>query len=276
MKYFSLTCCCPTQEYDTRILPLLRRMIKLEELTLDIMNKERTTFIDGTQINEKILVHMACLRKFTFHITTEVNLHHLTHYPSNEDIERTFINIGYQRVCCIQNYIIDSVICHVFSLPFAFDNLEYIGNTFSPIDFSHVRELTVHDKNAFKHEFFIRIARFFPLLKKLSVINFRSQSQIRANSVSNNNELYSIVEYSHLISLCLRPTHINYVEQFLNETKTHLPHLTKLMIDYDDLKIVTENFTRDETRRNCAKVTQLNIDKTIVHSKAVYEYFPLL
>jgi hypothetical protein len=276
MKYFSLKCCCATHEYDTRVLPLLRRMIKLEELTLDILNKERTTFIDGTQINDRILVHMPDLCKFTFHISTEVELHHLAHFSSNEDIQRTFINIGYQQVCCIQNYIVGSVICHVFSLPFAFDYLGYIGNTFPPIDFSGVRDLTVHDKIAFKHEFFIRIARFFPLLKKLSVLNFRSQSHMIGNSVSSNNELYSIVEYPDLISLNLQLSHINYIEQFLNETKTHLPHLNQLVVDYDELKIVTENFTRDETRRNCAKVKQLNIDKTIVHSKAVYEYFPLL
>ncbi|CAF1373693.1 unnamed protein product [Rotaria sordida] len=97
MKCFSLTCRCSTNEYDTRVLPLLRRMRKLEELTLDIINDERTTFIDGTQINDKILVHIPCLRKFTFHISVEVELRHLTHYLSNEDIQRTFINIGYQQ-----------------------------------------------------------------------------------------------------------------------------------------------------------------------------------
>ncbi|CAF5151688.1 unnamed protein product, partial [Rotaria sp. Silwood1] len=44
MKCFSLTCRCPTSEYDTRVLPLLRRMRKLEELALNIINDERTTF----------------------------------------------------------------------------------------------------------------------------------------------------------------------------------------------------------------------------------------
>jgi hypothetical protein len=48
------------------------------------------------------------------------------------------------------------------------------------------------------------------------------------------------------------------------------------MVDYNELKIVTKNFTRDKTRRNCAKVKQLIIDKIIVHSKDFYDYFPLL
>jgi len=165
MKCFSLTCRCSTDEYDTRVLPLLRRMIKLEDLALNILNEKRTTFIDGIQINDKILIHMPCLHKFTFHITTEVKLRHLNHYPSSEDIQRTFITIRYQQVSCTLTYTINRIICHVFSLPFAFDYLEYIGITFPPMDFSRVRKLEVHDKIAFKHEFFIRISHFFLILK---------------------------------------------------------------------------------------------------------------
>ncbi|CAF1183127.1 unnamed protein product [Adineta steineri] len=161
MKCFSLTCRCITNEYDTRVLPLLRRMIKLQELTLNVINYERTTLIDGTQINNNILVHMPCLRQFTFHISTEVELHHITHHLSNEDIQQTFTNIGYQQVSCILYYMVDSVMCHIFSLPFAFDYLGYIGNAFPPVHFSCVRELTVDDEIPFEHEFFIRIARFF-------------------------------------------------------------------------------------------------------------------
>ncbi|CAF1419496.1 unnamed protein product, partial [Adineta steineri] len=211
IKCFSLRCRCETNQYDTRVLPLLRRMIKLEELTLNVINYERTTLIDGTQINNNILVHMPCLRQFTFHISTEVELHHITHHLSNEDIQQTFTNIGYQQVSCILNYMVDSVMCHIFSLPFAFNCLEYIGNTFLPIDFSRVRELTVHDKIPFEHEFFIRIARFFPLLKKLGVVNFKPQSQMKHHLICHNNELYTTVEYPNLISLCLEYTYIHYV-----------------------------------------------------------------
>jgi hypothetical protein len=136
--------------------------------------------------------------------------------------------------------------------------------------------LSVHDRIPFKHEFFIRIARFFPLLKKLTVINYESQSQMTDDSISNNNELYSSVEYPNLISLCLQWTHIDYIEQFLNQRKTHLPHLTTLMVNYDELKFVTKNFTRNATRRNCAQVKQLDVSATIVHTKELYDYFPLL
>ena len=109
----------------------------------------------------------------------------------------------------------------------------------------------------------------------LLILNHNHQILNKLNS--NDNQLYSIVEYPYLISLHLESVHIDYVEQFLNETKTHLPRLTKLTVNYDHLTIVTENFTRDTTRLNCIKVKELNYhERTIVHSKDFYVYFPLL
>ncbi|CAF3851792.1 unnamed protein product, partial [Rotaria sp. Silwood1] len=97
LKCFSLTCCCFTDEYDTQILPLLHRMSNLEELTLDIINDDRTTFVDGTQIHNQILVHMPLLYKFTFHISTGTKLNHIVDEISSDDIQRTFTNMGYQH-----------------------------------------------------------------------------------------------------------------------------------------------------------------------------------
>ncbi|CAF4836448.1 unnamed protein product, partial [Rotaria sp. Silwood2] len=94
---------------------------------------------------------------------------------------------------------------------------------------------------------------------------------------SNDNQLSStIIEYPYLISLDISNCHIDYIEEFLNNTKIRLPHLMKLTVNYDQLIIVTENFTRDVTRLNCTKVKELNIYETIVHSKDFYVYFPLL
>ncbi len=47
-------------------------------------------------------------------------------------------------------------------------------------------------------------------------------------------------------------------------------------INTSHLEMVTENFTRDETRRNCAKVKRLIVKSCIVYPKVVYDYFPLL
>ncbi|CAF4023206.1 unnamed protein product, partial [Rotaria sp. Silwood1] len=97
LKGFSLTCRCYTNEYDSQVLPLLHRMSNLEELTLDIVNHDRTTFVDGTQIHNQILVHMPRLHKFNFHINTRTELN-LVHDLSSDDIQRTFTNIGYEHV----------------------------------------------------------------------------------------------------------------------------------------------------------------------------------
>ena len=48
---------------------------------------------------------------------------------------------------------------------------------------------------------------------------------------SNDNQSSSIVEYPHLISLGIRFMYIDYIEQFLLETKT--PRLIELKVRYD-------------------------------------------
>ncbi|CAF3425187.1 unnamed protein product [Rotaria socialis] len=227
MKCFSLECRCSTNQYDTHVLPLLRRMSNLEELSLNIINEKRTSCVDDTQINENILVHMPRLNKFTFYISTGTKLNHIVHHLSNHDIQRTFTNIGYQQICCFLNRISNGVICHAFSLPFAFDYLEYIGNTFPSMVFNHVIELAVHDILPFKHEFCMRITRCFPLLKIMRVLNSRPQLQLSHEFNSNDNQFHSIAEYPYLTSLSLLHSHTDYVEQFLNQTKTYLPRLTE-------------------------------------------------
>ena len=117
---------------------------------------------------------------------------------------------------------------------------------------------------------------FSPLLKELRFSNNEAQSQISDKLDLDDNQVNLVVEYPHLIWLQLVYTHIDYVEQFLNETKTHLPRLAKLTIDYDQLASTTENFTRETTRLNCARVKRLFIEKTLAFPKDFFPYFPLL
>ncbi|CAF1066833.1 unnamed protein product [Rotaria sordida] len=123
LKYFSLKYVCVTEEYDSKILSLLRRMSNLEELTLYLTIQNRIKFLDGTEINNQILIHMPQLYKFIFYISTEIQLDHLVPYLSSDDIQQTFTNIGYDQVASILSCYSDSVRCHVFSLPFLFDSL---------------------------------------------------------------------------------------------------------------------------------------------------------
>jgi hypothetical protein len=126
----------------------------------------------------------------------------------------------------------------------------------------------------FEHEFFERIARSFPLLNNITVFNQRKQK--RSRQCLDHEQVASVVEYSHLTELDLRYAHIDYVEQFLINTRIYLPHLNVIRVQYQHLTIVTENFTNNATRLNCAKVKRVITEEAMVHSKDFYLYFPSL
>jgi hypothetical protein len=265
--------------YDDRVVPLLRRMSQLEKLTLYLRIRNRDTYIDGSHLNNDILIHMAQRHSFTFYISTDNsignNMDVFLPYVSNDDVQRTFTDIGYHQTTCVVNYFPNArAVCHIFSLPFEFDHLERIANRFPTIVFNHVTLLMVLDMVPFEHEFFFRIARAFPVLRLFSVMNLVPQISNVDERQSNNNQPYSIVEYLHLISLDITYVITDYIEQFLLETKTHLPRLIELKVTYDQLKLVTKNFTRAATRSNCTKVERLITERTSAHPREVQLYFP--
>ncbi|CAF4151053.1 unnamed protein product [Rotaria sordida] len=172
LKCFSLTCYNLTNAYNNRVIPLFRRMINLEKLTLYIRLTDRPRFVDGTHPHKEILMHMSKLHTFIFYISTMIQINDLVPRLSDDDLEQTFKNIGYYQTSSTVNYCRRSkAISHVFSLPFAFDRLEMITNRFPTIIFHNVTYLMVFDKIQFKHESFIRIAKAFPLLKHFPIFN---------------------------------------------------------------------------------------------------------
>ncbi|CAF3751273.1 unnamed protein product [Rotaria sordida] len=277
LKCFSLTSYNITFDYDELVVPLLRRMTYLEKLTLYLRIRTPNRYIiDGTHLHNEILVHMPKLQIFIFYISTEIYTHRLIPHKSLDDIQQTFTNWKYGQTDCILDNVIGSTITHVYSLPFTFTYLEKITNQFPTIGLNTVTHLYVYDEVSMKHEFFMRINRDCPMLKCFSLKNEMEQSWNCDEFKSDNNLSYSIIEYSHLISLDIAYVNIDYVVQFLLETKTHLPCLTELKIKYNQLKTVTMNFTRNTTRRNCSKVERLIIEESRQFSKDVYQYFPSL
>jgi hypothetical protein len=252
-------------------------MSYLEELTLYLHIVGGSTFISGTHLDNEIVIHMPQLHTFAFYMASENVIADPGIRISNLDIERTFTNLEDQQVCCMVDYLSPmKMLCRVFSLPFKFDRLEYIGNNIPNIVFKSVTHVALWDTDPFKHEFFVRLARAFSFLKKLSIWNIKPPFLRFHEFHLRNTDWCSIVEYPHLMSLDIERVGSHYVEHFLNETKTHLPRLTELKVTYKDLKFVTKNFTSDETRRTCARVKQLIIRGQIVDPKDVYHYFPLL
>ncbi|CAF1109157.1 unnamed protein product [Adineta ricciae] len=276
LKCFSLQTFLPTCSYDDKILPLLRRMSLLEKLTL-YLPLHRSTFIDGAHIQDEILANMPELQSFTFYIRTYNRTGNLAHI-SSEDIQRTFTDNGQQHVVSIVNKIgLTTTTCCIFTVPFLFDQLEDIGSIFPNIIFCNVEYLSVNDVIPLNHDFFVRVGRAFPLLKNFRFLNYTLQSLADLDMFSTgNNQLYEIAEYPRLQSLDLLCASGCYVEQFLNERKTYAPYLSKLTVVFNDLRNVTEDFMREDTRRNCINIERLIMFIPLVHSKGFYTYFPLL
>ncbi|CAF4244667.1 unnamed protein product, partial [Rotaria sordida] len=121
LKCLSFTVNHITFEYDELLVPLFCRMINLEELKLYLLvGRFNSTYIDGIQLYNQFLIYMTQLKKFTFNIETDVYYTNVKiELPSNEDIQRSFIGRGYQKVASYVNTDLCSRHgeCHIYSLP---------------------------------------------------------------------------------------------------------------------------------------------------------------
>ncbi|CAF1388865.1 unnamed protein product [Adineta ricciae] len=275
-KCFSLTCYKCFKGFNNPIVPLLQCMKYLEDLSLYLHIYGGSTFISGTCLDNEILVYLPQLHSFTFYIASNNAITNSATRVLHSDIEQTFKNLRHWQVAFMVDYFEPyKMICRVFSLPFKFHLLEHIGNNIPNIIFNSVTHLKLWDKDPFRYEFFCRLTRAFPFLKNLSICNIKP-SFLGQRYHLRDKDWCSIVEYPHLISLDIERANISYVEQFLNETKTHLPNLIELKATYMSLEDVTKNFTQDQTRRNCAGVKRLFVDMPMVYKDCVYRYFPSL
>ncbi|CAF3983473.1 unnamed protein product [Rotaria sordida] len=270
LKYFSLISYFQTYAYDKRIVPLLRRMLNLEELTLLIaIVRIKLPYIDGTHLYNDFLVEMPRLNKFTFSINTLVYDEGVKiDLPSNDDIQNSFIKIGYQHLDSYANVMKTGGSCHVYSLPYQFDSFLHLTNSFRRDNFYTVRWLVMNDAYSFEHEFFQIISQDFPFLQRLNVINYEPQK--------NKQHPSRLIIFAQLYDLTIAFVHIDYIEEFLFETNIRLPRLTILGIKYESLAMVTNNFTNNAARLNCSQLRHITILEPYVRPENFHSYFPLL
>ncbi|CAF3451313.1 unnamed protein product, partial [Rotaria sp. Silwood2] len=140
--------------------------------------------------------------------------------------------------------------------------------------FKYVHEISLFDEHHFEHEFFIRIAQSFPFLKVLSINNWTSQKHKSSRTLNNDNKHFTIIKYPHLIKLYLYCVNVNYVEQFLDHRKTAISNNMSLFIEYRHLRKATYNFTRDDMRVNCSKLSEIHIMGPYKISERLKGYFP--
>ncbi|CAF2140507.1 unnamed protein product [Rotaria magnacalcarata] len=245
-------------------IDILNSLFDIDNQRLDMILQEKTfttslNFVLPTLYDTVSSIADSIIDRFCINILPKINNDIKSLTLESKSMARILRVADYPNLTELRLYNVNN---HIIS--------QYVTN------FNHVTDLMVDDITSIRHEFFLRLARFFPFLKILSVINFESQFMMNNNWNIGNDPLYSIVEYPNLISLDLRSSHIHYIDQFLDQKRTHLPRLTKLAVNYNELIMITDNFTRESTRRNCAQVKELLFERALTHKKHFYNYFPLL
>ena len=251
-------------------------MLNLEKLNLNLYLSTTKTFIDGTNLKKNILDHLSRLKKFTFTIKSSLSFSNQIDFPSNEDIQNTFIDFANNPIISSVNYFPEKRFsqCLIYTYPYQLKYYNHITNRFSGGLFEYVREIRVFDEHPFEHEFFLRIQKSFPFLKKLTVHNFKAQQHKNfRNESKNDDQELPIIEYPYLTNLSLNIAHDDYLELFLDETKVCLSNNLHLNLNYEAMKRITHSFTRETTRANCAKLKSVCLGTTWI-SKYVRNYFP--
>jgi hypothetical protein len=250
-------------------------MLNLEKLDLTLTVFPNNKFIDGFELKKDIINHMVQLNKFTFNIRSCIQCSNQIDLPSNEDIQYTFRDFNDRIISCVDYFSMDEEgYCHIYSYPYKLNFYKNITNHFPGGIFECVREVSLFDEHPFEHEFFLRIAQSFPLLEILTLSNEKPQNNKQCRESKNDNQHLSIIKYSHLTKLNLFETHEDYVEQFLVDTKMSLTNGIYLLVNYQSLQNVTYNFTRDDTRTNCAKVNHVSLYGQSEISQHLKDYFP--
>ncbi|CAF2570878.1 unnamed protein product [Rotaria sp. Silwood2] len=150
-----------------------------------------------------------------------------------------------------------------------------ISSTFPGGLFKNVRVISLSDNFClFEHKIYDRITRSFPFLTDLTVSNYKTRNSRSSHETSKNNQMSSVTIFSYLTHLVIIFGNIDNAEQLLVDTNTLLPRRIDLKISYSNLQQVIENFTREATRHNCAKIKHLHFNSTpLVHCKDFYLYF---
>jgi hypothetical protein len=228
-------------------------------------------FIDGNNLKKNVINHMPCLSKFTFNIRSYLNNCNQIDLPVNEDVKKTFNDFKTNHIISYTDYFPSqrSGSSSIFTYPYTLKTYNDITNNFPGVLCKSVRKITLSDEHPFEHEFFLRISQSFPFVEQLTLYNTKGQK----NKLDNQD--LSIVKFHHLLYITLiDDAHDDYIEQFLDNTKTFLSNNVHLNVKLEQLEVVTHHFTRDSTRINCQKLKSLNVFSCNGLSASARKYFP--
>ena len=158
--------------------------------------------------------------------------------------------------------------CRIYSLPFAFERFTYLSNSFQGGIFHRVRCVRMKDTDSFECLFFKIASDAFPVLEYLYISNSSPQKEKTHPSIP--------ITFPHLMFLCLKEAHDDYVEQLLLEKNAHLPRLLNLHIQHQSLSTISNGFTKDPKQFNFGTLKNLDLCESFIRPLNFHEYFPLL
>lgn len=136
---------------DYQVIQLLQRTIQLGKLTLSIEFSNRSLFLNGTCLNNKIYSQILNLQTVHFDIITYYRKENNENQKSSDKIRRTF------------NQSVDVISIHYVLYTW------YICQ-FASGYFPNVRDLYIYDHvNSIEYDFLLRTIESFPLFKSLTI-----------------------------------------------------------------------------------------------------------
>ena len=246
-------------------------MINLETLKLHLkVYRPNRSYIDGVQLADDVLIHLPQLQKFTFNIQTRVSSDE-SDLPllTNEAIQRSFRGRYNQQVFSFvhSNADTNSGDCQIYSLPYDFEYFLDLGNSFSGGLFRKVHVLTMNDNLPFEDSLFRVISHDMPLLEHLEISNAQPQKDKQRSS--------TVLLFPYLKHLDLKYAHYDYAELFLLKRNTCLLRLSKLCIEHESLRRLTNDFNSDSTHINIHGLKSLDVSPSSTHSRNFAKCFPL-
>ncbi|CAF3885979.1 unnamed protein product [Rotaria sp. Silwood1] len=271
LKKFKMTIYRNMLAYEKYLLPLLQHLSSVKYLTLllAIYITKSNRFVDGFHLERNIVSHMPHLCQFDFHIRSVLK-------------NFSYIELDIVRQSFVKQKSMDYTIeyfnnrygqCHIYSLPFIGDRLDFISNRFPLFDnkntFINITMLLLFDDvKPFENVFFERITLSLPHLRTLEIFNQLEQEEKAKIRTTN------YIEFSHLSTLILHCIHMDYGEQLL--CRTHLPHLVELVIRNNVLLTIIDQ-DNQQARNNCLNVERLFIVEPWIEPTSVHlKFFPKL
>jgi hypothetical protein len=262
LEEFSLSSGYSGVSYEDVVIPTLQRMINLKKLSLSLEIDFQERFIDGNHLQDNVIRHMPRLEHFMFNIRSIIRPNYNpVHLSTNEEIRSTLTDLTKSPIVSYRDDFAKwgEGHCHIYTSPYSWMEYHYVSNSFASEVFSNVQHITCYDERPFEHSFFLRLAHSFPSMRVLTLTNQAAQLEKACQQPCDEKERLPVVRYPSLRKLELLEVHDDYVEQFLFETRTFFSNGMHVCNDRSQMKRVTKDFMRDETRLNCSKVKTFDL-----------------